>query len=491
MVYACTHNPEKGSRQQVDPHQHDNEVSQFTLFSQNTEFFIEHQPLKAGEESEFLVHLTDLSTYKPHLSGSVTILIDGVSVTSDQLHGPGIFEVPFIPLKAGAFHASWTFQSGTVTETVSVHIHVYQDHGDLHAEDEATQGHDHGAETRGEISFLKEQSWKNNFMVKEILPVPFSSVIHTSGEMIAVPGEEKNVVATSRGMVHFSNRNLVEGSPVTRGQHLFTLNSESMIENNVKLQYLESLNTLEKSRSEYERHKILYTQGAISERQFISTKSTYASDSLRFYSLAANTSEDGLRVYAPISGTIHQLNVAEGQYTETGALLVTISSNETLLIRADLSQQFYDQLDNIETANFRPASTDRVYSIEELNGSLLARGSSVAENDHYLPVIFKVENNGNLFEGAFTEVFLKSSLKNNVLVVPRTAISEEQGEHYVYVQVTGENYTKRSVSVGKNDGLYIEIISGLNPEERVVTKGVMLVKAASMVTGIVGQDHSH
>ena len=145
----------------------------------------------------------------------------------------------------------------------------------------------------------------------------------------------------------------------------------------------------------------------------------------------------------------------------------------------------------IETAHFRPAYTDQVYSVEEMNGRLLAAGSSVAENDHYLPVIFEVDNDGSLLEGAFAEIFLKSSQKSNVLVVPMSAILEEQGEYYVYVQVTGESYTKRGIAPGKNDGRNMEILSGLDPGERVVTRGVMLVKAASMVTGVAGDGHAH
>ena len=198
VVYACGNNPDKASLQQADSHQHDNEASQYTLFSKNAEFFIEHPPLEAGNESEFLVHLTDLSTYKPHLSGNVTILIDGVSVTSGQPHHPGIFEVPFIPKKAGAFHASYTFESGSATETVSGHVHVYQDHDDLHTveasdhtEEASDPVHSHGADTEGEITFLKEQAWKSDFMIQKILPQPFASVIPTSGEIMAVPGKKK------------------------------------------------------------------------------------------------------------------------------------------------------------------------------------------------------------------------------------------------------------------------------------------------------------
>ena len=43
-----------------EEHLHDTEAIQSTLFSEQTEFFIEYEPLEAGRESAFLVHVTDL-----------------------------------------------------------------------------------------------------------------------------------------------------------------------------------------------------------------------------------------------------------------------------------------------------------------------------------------------------------------------------------------------------------------------------------------------
>lgn len=482
---------DKGNRQSEDSHQHADESIQFTLFSSNIEFFVEHELLEVGKESLFLVHLTDLKTYKPFTGGNVTISIDGVSVTSGRPQKPGIFEVPFIPGKSGAFHTDYSFRMDSIAALVEGHVHIEKSHDDLHKEDQSDDGHTHGPAVTGEIIFLKEQAWKNDFMVTEIKSSPFSAVLPTSGEILAVPGEKSNVASSGNGMIQFANSMLVQGSEVIRGQHLFTVTSETMLDNNIKLQLQDARNSFEKSLSEFERHKVLFGDGAISERQFISTKSKYISDSLRFFSLASNASEHGLKIYAPESGTIHELNVSEGAYVETGQIIVTISSNKKLLIRADLGQQFFGQLQEIKSANFRPAYTDQVYAVNELNGKLLAAGSSVAENNHYLPVIFEVQNNGNLLEGAFAEVFLKTSVKSEVLTVPVSAITEEQGEHFVYVQVSGESYTKRQISIGDNDGRIMEIKAGLRSGERVVTKGAMLIKAASMGKGDIGHGHSH
>jgi cobalt-zinc-cadmium efflux system membrane fusion protein len=488
---ACSNHSHESADPIASAPQHEDEGSQYTLYSDQFEFFIEHSPLVVGEETEFLVHLTDLSTYKACSTGHVTILIDGVSVTSGGPSSPGIFRVPFIPKKEGAFHAEFTYTNGTLSQSVEEHTHVYQDHAAIHAAEPEAGGHSHEAESIGEIAFLKEQAWKSDFMVSQINPSPFHSVIPTSGEIMAMPGEKKNITASSQGIIRFADPLLVQGSTVKKGQLLFTLSSETLVEDNVKLRFEEAKNRLEKSRSGYQRHQILHEQGALSERQLQESRSTYVEDSLRYYSLAANISEDGVKVTAPVSGTIHELLVSDGEYTEPGKLLATLSTNRTLMLRADLPQQYYAQLKDIKTAHFRPAYSDQVFTVEEMNGALLAAGVSVAENDHYLPVIFKLENDGHLLEGAFAEVYLQTVELKDILAVPLTALSEEQGNLYLYVQVTGESYSKQAVTTGENDGLYVEITSGLHGGERVVTRGVMLVKAASMVSGVVGDGHNH
>lgn len=487
---ACGQIPDREAFQDHDEEQHQDEAYQSTLFSDHTEFFVEYGPLVVNEESVFLVHVTHLSTYKPYSSGTVTIEMDGSSVRSGEPERPGIFLVPFLPARKGEFMITYTLESGAVKDSVTQHIVVFSDHDELHA-DEASRV-DHGAEiSSSEITFPKEQSWKNEFMVEEIVPMPFSSAISTSGEIMSIPGVKKIVAASNSGMVIFADNYLVQGSRVTRGQILFTISSKALLDNNVELQYQESLNQLNMSRSEYGRHALLFEKKVISERQLIASRATYIADSLHFYNLSANTTEEGLKVKAPITGFIHELSVSEGQYVETGQSLVTVYSDHNLLIRADLPQQYFNHLNEIATANFRTAYSERTYALEEFHGKLIATGSSVAENNHYLPLYFEVENDGRLLEGAFAQIFIKTNEKGNCLTIPLNAILEEQGSHYLYVQVNGVRYTKRPVKLGGNDGIRAEVIDGLSPGERIVTNGVMLIKAASLVTGAIGDGHAH
>ena len=491
LVSATACSPRKGTgpADAEDSQQHSDEDLTHTLFTGRYEFFIVHAPLEAGRVNEFLVHLTDLDTYAPCSTGLVRLRVDGVTADPVTPAVPGIFHCPYTPENPGIIQAEFIYENENGTYMVEEQIPVVSEPEKLQAGEKEEELHE--TAEAGEIEFLKEKAWDSDFMVKEIQPGPFHFVIPTSGELEAVPGEKQNITAGSRGIVRFADPLLVQGSAVTRGQVLFNISSEALLDDPVSLRFEEAGNRLEKSRSEYERHLILHGQQAISDRQFMESRSVFVEDSLRFYSLASHITERGMSVKAPVSGTIHELLVSDGEFIEAGSLLATLSTNRTLILRADLPQQYYDHLGQIRTARFRPAYSDVVYSVEEMNGTLLAAGVSVAENNHYLPVIFKLRNQGQLLEGAFAEVYLLSEEKSDVLTVPVTALAEEQGGFYLYVQVTGESYTKRHVEIGDSDGRFVEITSGMDPGERVVTQGVMLVKAASVGTAVVGHEHSH
>ena len=72
-----------------------------------------------------------------------------------------------------------------------------------------------------------------------------------------------------------------------------------------------------------------------------------------------------------------------------------------------------------------------------------------------------------------------------------SALIEEQSNFYVFVQLSGESYEKRQVKTGVNNGREIEIVSGLNQGDVIVTRGAYQVKLASMSSTIPGHGHDH
>lgn len=455
-------------------------------FSDKLELFVEYDPLMVGEVSSFAIHLTDLTnTYSPVEDAEVnfTLVIDR-EVTQKftaSMDKPGIYIVDVSPQFSGEGVVNIEVSTSGFSQVFELdHIHIFKTENDVHM-------HDHTMAT-GAVIFTKEQAWSSNFNVSPVRLQEFSKVINTSGEILAMPGEKQNLTAKNDGIVLFATRNMVQGSPVNKGELIFTVSGKGFTNNNISVEFQNARLQFEKSKNQYLRHQKLVAEKIVSQSQFIESKNQYMVDSVTYYNLKEYVSDGGLKVFAPLTGYIHELTVSKGQFVSTGSVLATISSNKVLLLRADVPQQFYKILEQISDATFRPAYSDKVYSIAELNGKLLAKASSVAENNHYMPVYFEVNNDGTLLEGAFAEFHLKTAKQPGMIVIPIEALIEEQDNFYVYVQQGGESYLKKQVITGDSDGILVEIASGLKVGERVVTKGAVLLKASSASSAPV---HSH
>ena len=147
----------------------------------------------------------------------------------------------------------------------------------------------------------------------------------------------------------------------------------------------------------------------------------------------------------------------------SGAPLATIAQDQRLMIKGEVSQQYFPQLPLVQSANFRTAYQDQVFALEDFNGRLVSYGKSAGSDAHYLPVYFEMDNRGDLLSGSFLELYLKTKPLENVLVIPRSALMEDYGSYYVYEQISGESFSKREVTLGVDDGMSVQVLSGLQP----------------------------
>ena len=79
-----------------------------------------------------------------------------------------------------------------------------------------------------------------------------------------------------------------------------------------------------------------------------------------------------------------------------------------------------------------------MYELADLNGRLLSFGKTSDNNSFFVPVSFEFDNKGEVIPGSFVEVYLISSPIENTLSIPVSALTNEMGFFYVYVQIDDE-----------------------------------------------------
>jgi RND family efflux transporter MFP subunit len=364
--------------------------------------------------------------------------------------------------------------------------HTHKHHHD-HDSEEAV-GHEH--EHSGAIHFETGQQEKIDFAVEYPLVESFGQVIKTTAQIQSSQMDETIISARTSGIVLFSGNNIVEGQTVNAGQVLFSVSGESLADNNSKVRFTEAQNNYQKAEADYRRAQELAREKIVSEKDFLQIQSEYETAKAIYDNLYKNFSNGGQKVSGSFAGYIKQIFVENGQYVEAGQALVSVSKNKSLILKADVPVKYAELLPCLSSATIRNRNKSATYSLEELNGKILSFGKSLNTDSYRLPVTIQIDNKAGFIPGAFVEVYLKTKSEQAVLTVPCSALTEEQGNYYVYVQECEEHFEKREVTIGITDGIRIEIQSGLNKEEQIVTKGAISVKLAQS-TGALDPHAGH
>ena len=364
------------------------------------------------------------------------------------------------------------------------HDHDHEDETEQHA-GEAGDDHDHG----DEIILTPEKARAAGVKVETIMPGTFHGVIHTSGKVLSASCDETTVVATISGRVSYKNH-VSEGLKVTGGMPLFSITSAGMqVADGDPVQRARI--DYERAERDYTRARLLIKDKIISEKDLAVAKAEYEAARLTYTSVQKTRSAGGVVVTAPRGGYVKQCLVAGGDYVEAGQPLAVITQNKHLYLRAEIPEREFKELNKIRCAKFRTSYSDRLYDITDMGGHIQSYGRSAEVNNSYIPVVFEFNNTGDVVQGSYAEIYLITQERENVLTLPLTALTEEQGVHYIYIQVDKEGYRKQEVTLGESDGERVEILSGLKKGDKVVTKGAIQVKLASAANAIPAHNHNH
>ena len=376
------------------------------------------------------------------------------------------------------------------------HSHEGEDHDHDHEEaghDHEGEDHDHdheagGAHADGEIIFKKVMAEAVGLKTVKVEPGAFTDVIKTSGRIMAAQGEESVVVATVPGVVTFGKLSFVDGTPVSKGQALLSLASSNLSDGNVaaKAKY-----AYETAKKEFERMQSLVGDKIVSAKDFEQARLNYENAKVAWEALAGKQTANGVSVVSPISGYLKNIQVKEGDYVSVGQPIATISQNNRLVLRAEVSEKYYNLLPAVRSANFRTPYDHAVYKLSDLRGRLLSYGKASDANSFYVPVTFEFDNKGAVIPGSFVEIYLLTAPMENVMSVPVSALIEEQGVYSVYVRLDEEGYMKHPVTLGADNGSEVQVLSGLHPGDEVVTEGAYQIKLASASNAIPAHTHNH
>ena len=369
------------------------------------------------------------------------------------------------------------------------HVGHSHDHGDA---DHDCSSHDHshdvpavfsdvsfvafGSQTEGaadDVAFSKEQSWKIDFATAVVEKQNFGGAVKVVAKVVATPQDFTTIVATTSGKVQFVG-NVVEGKEVVAGEPLFYLEGGDVTDNDAAVKYAEAESNYLLAKSDYERKKLLFNDMVVSERDLEAAEALYKQAEARYKSLNRSFGGGKVTLKAVKNGYIASLLVSNGDYVEPGTPIATVQCNGNYNIVAELPVRFAPQLRNIADVNI-VLPTGEAFSMNSAGGSVVAVGSA-ANGCNMLPLTISAGAIDGVVPGSIVTLYITSVSDTKAVVVPRTALVEEMGNFFVFVQNNPISFEKRAVEVGATDGIMVQVLDGVAAGERVVTKGAVSLK---------------
>jgi membrane fusion protein (multidrug efflux system) len=233
--------------------------------------------------------------------------------------------------------------------------------------------------------------------------------------------------------------------------------------------YYQARVAFENARTAYRRIESLYKSGGISLQDRDNAKARYEVAEADW-----NSVKRMVKVKAPIGGYVTNVHVSETDNVDQDMPLVTIARTDRMKAEIWVSE---DEIAGVESGMAAAAA----WKGNRIQGNVTQVDMAMNATKKAFRAVVEFANPDNrLIAGTTVEIRITTSDKSDAMVVERKNILNEQGTYFVYVVKNGKA-EKRQVTLGNQQGLDVEIGSGLNPGDEMVVEGQMLLENGSKV----------
>jgi len=249
------------------------------------------------------------------------------------------------------------------------------------------------------------------------------------------------------------------GEPVKEKQPLYTLYSPQLV--NAQEEYLLALKRNNQTLVRAAKQRLEALQLA---PDFIKTltKNKVVHESITFY--------------APKSGVVSGLKIREGFYVQPGNTLMSIATLEDVWVEAEVYERDATQVKKgqqvVMTLDYHP-SKEWVGLVDYVYPTLNAQTRT-------LRVRLKFKNQDNLLKpNMFAQVVISADVDNESIWVPEEAVIRTGEQDRIVLALEEGKFKSIAVELGRVASGQVEILSGVNEGERIVTSAQFLIDSES------------
>ena len=263
---------------------------------------------------------------------------------------------------------------------------------------------------------------------------------------------------------------------------------------------------LELARQERERLEGLLAQQAVPERRVIEARSTEslakeendaASRRLAQHRGTQRATGQGasgrVELRSPVTGVVAAVSAAPGAFVEEGRELFHVVDLDRLWLEVQVPEADIGRIGKPTGAWFEVDGVDWRFEVGPGSGGrVVAVGGVVDAQSRTAPLIFELANPGRVLRvGMFARVHVVSGAPTKGLAIPSSAVVDDGRQEVAFVLVSGETFERRPLRLGVRDGDLVQVISGLELGDRVVSRGTWQVRLSAAAGAIPASGHVH
>ena len=313
-----------------------------------------------------------------------------------------------------------------------------------------------------------------------------TSSISASGSVVV--DDSANVDPTINGTV--ANLAVSVGDEVRKGQVLFNIINDDLgiSVSSAKISLIQAQQSVESSKAskrqadyDLDHHdgslatkKILENKLDAAELSLTAAKDNVALAQAKYQKALSDYNEKNVK--SPIDGTVNAVNIKNG---DDLSRLSSNSNSSAPIVIGDLStlkaEIFVNEVDVANVAVGQKA----VITLDAINGvdftgkveKIDALGTIQSGVVSYTVTVSFDELDSRIKPSMTASVSIITDVKQDVIVVPSTAVKNDKGNSYVQVMVNGAP-EMRNITVGIENDSSAEIVKGLNIGDEIVTETV-------------------
>jgi len=256
-----------------------------------------------------------------------------------------------------------------------------------------------------------------------------------------------------------------EGTQVKKGDMLVKIDDSDLQARLLKAQYQKKL----AEEKEY-RQRLLLEKEAISKQEYDIALTELNTLEAEIQLIKAEIDKTEIR--APFDGVIGLRYVSEGSYISPSVKISTLQNIDTLKVEFAIPEKYMRLVDVGDKINFKVQGSDKRYS-----AVIYAVDPKIDPTTRTLQVraIFPNRNH-EILPGSFAEIEVILEEIPNAILIPSEAVIPTAEGSKVFVYNSGKAF-ERKVETGIRTERFIQIKSGLNPGDTVLTTGLLQVRS--------------